>query len=71
MSELPAEARTRPFWGVGASKRPKAPRLFLGVRARVILLIIGVQALMLIWVADSELEIGVHLLCYSLMIPTA
>jgi len=76
MSEAPTDPstssglRVEPSPRTDAAPHGKKPRLVLGVRARVIALIIVVQALMLIWVADSELAIGVHLLCYSLMMPT-
>ena len=70
MSESAVENRAGPHSRVGDLRNAKETGLFPGVRARVIVLIVGLQALMLVWVADSELEIGVHLLCYSLMMPT-
>lgn len=48
----------------------KSPRRIAGVRLRVLGLILFTQAVMLLWVADSEISRGVYLICYSLMIPT-
>jgi hypothetical protein len=42
-----------------------------GIRARVMLLILVTQALMIYWVADSEIISGIYLICYSVMMPTA
>ncbi len=41
-----------------------------GVRARVVLLTLLVQALFVWWVSDSEIVQSVYLICYSLMMPT-
>jgi len=41
-----------------------------GLRFRVLALILVMQALMLWWVADSEIRIGIYLICYSIMMPT-
>ena len=51
-----------------ADARPS--RGVLGTRARVLVLILVSQALMIWWVADSELARGIYLICYSLMMPT-
>jgi len=48
----------------------KGKRLIGGIRARVLLLIFIPQALMIWWVADSEISRGIYLICYSLMMPT-
>ncbi len=40
-----------------------------GVRPRVLGLILAMQALLIGWVADSEIARSVYLICYSLMIP--
>ena len=42
-----------------------------GIRPRVALLILVTQALMIYWVADSEIISGIYLICYSVMMPTA
>lgn len=42
-----------------------------GLRFRVLVLILVLQALMLWWVADSEIARGIYLVCYSIMMPTA
>ena len=42
-----------------------------GLRFRVLMLILGLQALMLWWIADSEIARGIYLVCYSIMMPTA
>lgn len=41
-----------------------------GIRLRVVLLILITQAIMVYWVADSEIVGGIYLICYSLMMPT-
>ncbi len=41
------------------------------IRPRVALLILITQALMIYWVADSEIISGIYLICYSVMMPTA
>lgn len=48
-----------------------SPRLFLGVRLRVAVLILVLQALLVWWVADSEIVRGIYLVGYTLMMPTA
>ena len=45
-------------------------RGILGGRARVLGLILVTQALIIWWVANSELGRGIYLICYSLMMPT-
>lgn len=47
------------------SKRPE------GLRFRVLALILVLQALMIWWIADSEIARGIYLICYSIMMPTA
>lgn len=46
------------------------PRGIFESRARVLALILMTQALIVWWVADSELARGIYLICYSLMMPT-
>lgn len=41
-----------------------------GVRPRVLLLVLLTQTLMIWWVSNSEIAIGIYLICYSLMMPT-
>lgn len=41
-----------------------------GIRLRVALLILITQAILIYWVADSEIVGGIYLICYSLMMPT-
>jgi hypothetical protein len=41
-----------------------------GVRPRLVGLILASQAVMIGWVADSEIARSVYLICYSLMMPT-
>jgi hypothetical protein len=48
----------------------RSRRRLAGVRPRVALLILLTQALLLAWVADSEIARSVYLICYSLMMPT-
>ncbi len=54
--------------GVNANRSPD-PRN-AGVRPRVAFLILVTQAVLLTWVADSEIARSVYLICYSLMMPT-
>jgi len=42
-----------------------------GIRLRLILLILFTQAVIIYWVADSEIVGGIYLICYSIMMPTA
>jgi hypothetical protein len=42
-----------------------------GIRPRLALLIVLTQAVMVWWVADSEIARSIYLICYSLMMPTA
>lgn len=42
-----------------------------GVRFRVWALILVCQAIMIYWIADSEMARGIYLICYSIMMPTA
>jgi hypothetical protein len=46
------------------------PRLVLGIRFRLAVLILVMQVLLIWWVADSEIIRGVYLVCYTLMMPT-
>jgi len=48
----------------------KPRRGIFGSRARVLVLILVTQALMVLWVTDSEMARGIYLICYSLMMPT-
>jgi hypothetical protein len=50
-----AESPTRPAWRIA------------GVRPRVAVLILAAQAVMVWWVADSEIARSVYLICYSLV----
>ncbi len=45
--------------------------LVAGVRPRLALFILLTQAVMIWWVADSEIARSIYLICYSLMMPTA
>jgi len=62
-----------------ASALPPAPETkpspvkggVLGIRFRLLALIIAMQTVMIWWVCNSEIAIGVYLICYSLMMPTA
>src|SRR5436309_868179 len=49
---------------------PRKPWRIAGVRPRVAGLILATQAVLLWWVADSEIARSVYLICYSLMMPT-
>ena len=42
-----------------------------GIRLRLVLLILFTQAVMIYWIADSEIVGGIYLICYSIMMPTA
>ncbi len=42
----------------------------LGLRARVVALVLICQAVLIWWTVDSEVARGIHLICYSLMMPT-
>lgn len=42
-----------------------------GIRPRVLVLVLLSQAVIIAWVASSEIATGVYLICYSLMMPTA
>lgn len=42
----------------------------LGVRLRLVALLLAMQFLLIWWVADSEIVRGVYLICYTLMMPT-
>lgn len=42
-----------------------------GIRPQLALLILLTQAVMVWWVADSEIARSIYLICYSLMMPTA
>lgn len=42
-----------------------------GIRLRLLLLILIAQAVIIYWVADSEIVSGIYLICYSIMMPTA
>jgi|LSQX01.3.fsa_nt_gb hypothetical protein len=42
-----------------------------GVRARVCIAILVLQAAMIYWAADSEIARRIYLVCYSIMMPTA
>lgn len=44
--------------------------MIAGIRLRVALLILITQAILIYWVADSEIVAGIYLICYSLMMPT-
>jgi hypothetical protein len=52
------------------SKPARTERRIAGVRLRLVALILATQALLLWWVADSEIARSVYLICYSLMMPT-
>lgn len=56
----------QPFHSDEAAK----PRPPLGIRARVIVLILALQAAFIWWAVDGEVARGIHMLCYSLMMPT-
>lgn len=55
-----------------AAAEPDEPtgRRILGIRLRVIILLLALQAIFMSWVADSEISRSVYLICYSLMMPT-
>ena len=42
-----------------------------GIRLRLLLLVLLTQAVIIHWVADSEIVAGIYLICYSIMMPTA
>lgn len=44
--------------------------MIAGIRPRLALLILFTQAIMVWWVADSEIARSIYLICYSLMMPT-
>jgi len=46
------------------------PGPLLGIRARVPALILVCQAVLIWWAIDGEVARGIHLVCYSLMMPT-
>src|SRR5207302_1485995 len=52
------------------NKGHRKERRIAGVRPRVAGLILATQAVMVCWVADSEIARSVYLICYSLMMPT-
>src|SRR4051812_20693553 len=60
-----APATSRP----DAGDPPRGWRI-AGVRPRLVGLILVAQAVMVWWVADSEIARSVYLICYSLMMPT-
>jgi len=45
-------------------------RAVVGIRPRLVLLILLTQAVMVWWVGDSEIARSIYLICYSLMMPT-
>jgi len=53
--------------GAGGGKQPP----LAGIRLRLLVLILATQAVMVWWVANSEIAVGIYLICYSLMMPTA
>jgi hypothetical protein len=53
----------------GETRLPPAGRI-AGIRPRVAGLILVSQAVMVWWVADSEIARSIYLICYSLMMPT-
>lgn len=56
---------------VGEQQNISVDKQFKGLRFRVLALIFVSQALMIWWIADSEMARGIYLICYSIMMPTA
>lgn len=66
-SDPPADVICEPDAGAAAVDEPKCGGR---IRARVPILIMVMQAVMIWWIADSEIARGIYLICYSLMMPT-